>query len=326
MTTYTYEELRSLLSEKGVELSSGTPDLPEWKGRTLVSLTPEQAKALIELDAKLAKEHIYRTKPTPISQLIHDNYWEPSMGDVRLRPNYKVWKGMCIVTAVSEMDHPVDVYIDVADGSCFGSTQTNATVCSRVKEAVTEIVTEEGYEMPEIADEVWETKLPAKLTDLEITSTDYMDRSIADPDPVLVAVLSRDRSVEYPDRLYIVRYGDEGEAPAYACNLIPDSLAILPGTYTDLLGPYPDSDYLIQTKPVTLGAPVMEGNTITGFDQSSYSFMRVTIPLQADDASSATPVGAVFDEETKADFLEDLVIHKIVHNVTLVVLDEDVSE
>lgn len=330
MNTFTYENIYSVLRAKGYTVES-FKNLPKWKGRTLVSLTPEQAKTLIEHDGLVLKDVITRATPIKADSYIKDGTWTPEMGEVYLRPNYKVWKGMRILNAIASLDHPIDVYINVLDKGVFGTGTDTNVICTAIKNAIKDILEENGKDLPYLDDNIWFNSLPNKLTGLDITLQDSepsLEEVIIEP-PTIIGVLAEYRITDYPDMLYILRGNNQsGEAEAYSCNLIPAltryeyPVSLRPDIYRELFAPASDFIGLIQANPAFLCTPQLLNKKIISYDPTPYQYMRISIPVQ-EATNGILPVGAMFkDDSIQEKFLDSLDIKNIGKNVTYILLEE----
>lgn len=98
---YTFQTSKSLLD-----------GLPKWPLRSLVSLTPEQARKLIEISSLLNKDQKLRLDKSfglkfKFSELSEDEK------NIRLLPNYKVTSSSYLVKLIAEDCVPADVYINM---------------------------------------------------------------------------------------------------------------------------------------------------------------------------------------------------------------------
>lgn len=342
---YTYEQLYKSIASKGYTFQTSkslTDDLPKWPLRSSVSLTPEQARKLIEISSLLNKNQKLRLDKSfglkfKFSELSEDEK------NIRLLPNYKVTSSSYLVKLIAEDCVPADIYINMKNPDGFGFGNENETICSELISAIGKILEENDQKLPQLDQKVWNKELPKKLKNIiDIELYDPImgldENGISTGSPVIVGILSTDRSSEYPDKIYIIQDEKQtGDAKCYPCTLIPKNtndsrlLTIKPGIYEDLLSPDIHTDIgfinLIQSKSISLFSPVIVDNKIVDFTASPYNFMRVSIPVQ-ESVDGSLLVGAKFDCTNTEDlFITDLGIDYIIQGITYVVLmDTDIGE
>ncbi|OUO53313.1 hypothetical protein B5F76_05915 [Desulfovibrio sp. An276] len=338
MGTVTYEQIRTILEKKGYSLECAhatPPGLPEWPERSLVSLTPEQARLLLNHDNALNKTRKKRIANQMGADLQMGTF-SSNTEEIRLLQNYKIHNRTYLLEGIASGAAPVDVYINVKNPNKFGFGNDHEAICAELVHAVKQILQEHGSDLPELDQSVWEEELPKKLVDkIDIGPLDPIrvpDAYDMPEDPItVIGVLSTDRSTEFPDKLYIVRGNSQsGEATKYPCTLIPASgeqrLALKPGAYTGLFSPDTHTDIgfvnLVQNQPVQLYYPIIEDNVLTGYKESPYTFMRVTIPVQSS-GNGIIPAGAKFDTTNTEDlFITALGLDFIVDTITYIVLED----
>lgn len=328
MKNYTFEQIRSVVESKGYYLCP-TPVFPKWEGRVKVLLTPEQARALIEYDSLVLKKVINEPNTIKADTHIKDGSWTPDMGEICLRSNFKVWKGMRILNAIASLDHPIEVVINVLKEGVFGTGLDNDIICSTIKNAVKGIFEENGKSLPDLDDSIWNSSLPSKLRNLDIT-VHSDDENIMNVElPTIVGVLAENRIGDYPDLLFIIR-GDSqiGIAPSYPCNLMPSlslydvPLVLSPGIYEELFAPSSSFDGLIQANPATLRIPEIQNKKIVSYTDSQYNFMRISIPVQETN-DGVIPVGAKFENDfIHESFFNDLNVSNINKSINYILLEE----
>lgn len=345
LRNYTYEEIYNAITSKGYTFHSSkslSDELPKWPLRSLVSLTPEQARKLIEISSLLNKNQKLRLDKSfglkfKFSELSEDEK------NIRLLPNYKVTSNSYLVKLIAEDCVPADVYINMKNSDGFGFGNENETICSELISAIDKILEENGQKLPQLDQNVWNKELPKKLKNIiDIELYDPImgldENDIPTGSPIIVGVLSTDRSSEYPDKIYIIQDEKQtGDAKCYPCTLIPKNtndtrlLTIKPGVYEDLFSPDIHTDIgfinLIQNKSISLFSPVIVDNKIVDFTISPYNFMRVSIPVQ-ESVDGSLLVGAKFDCTNTEDlFITDLGIDYINYGITYIVLmDTDIGE
>lgn len=342
---YTYEQLYKTIASKGYTFQSSkslSDELPKWPLRSLVSLTPEQARKLIEISGLLNKNQKLRLDKSfglkfKLSELSDNEK------NIRLLSNYKVTSRSYLVKLIAEDYAPTDVYINMKNPDGFGFGNENETICSELILAISKILEENGQKLPQLDQSTWNKELPKKLKNiLDIELFDPIrgldENDVPNGPPVIVGVLSTDRSLEYPDKIYIIKDEKQtGDAKCYPCTLIPKNindsrlLTIKPGVYEELFFPDIHTDIgfvnLIQGKSISLFIPVISDNKIVDFTVSPYSFMKVSIPVQ-EPTNGSLLVGAKFDCTNTEDlFITDLGFDYINYGITYIVLmDTDIGE
>lgn len=335
---YTYEQLYKIIASKGYVFQSSKKlldDLPKWPLRSLVSLTPEQARKLIEISDLLNKNQKLQLDK---SFGLKFRFSELSDGEknIRLLSNYKVTSRSYLVKLIAEDCTPADVYINMKNPDGFGFGNENETICYELISAISKILEENGQKLPQLDQSIWNKELPKKLKNIlniELFDAikDLDENDVPNGSPVIVGVLSTDRSLDYPDKIYIIKDEKQtGDAKCYPCTLIPKNtndtrlLTIKPGIYEELFFPDVHTDIglinLIQNKSISLFSPIISDNKIVDFTKSPYSFMKVSIPVQ-EPTNGSLLVGAKFDCTNTEDlFITDLGIDYITRGVTYIVL------
>ena len=346
MKKLTYEQLRMTIKQKGYELkcSTKTPsDLPVWSGTTHVSLTPEQAKSILKHNASLTK--LRQQNATKIDYFISTNESDKFDNNIKLQSNYHIYFGTHVLEQIAKGVIPVDVVISIKEENKFGFDDENKTICKLIIDSIKDILIENGKTFPDIDMSIFEKELPKKLLpelviDLnndELKMKENLEYIPNDPITIVV-IMSTDRSDPYPDKLYILKGKSQtGEADYYACTMLPleldndNALVIKPGIYEDLF--FPDNSNsdgaisLIQHKPVQLYYPLISNEKIVGFNESPFSFMKVSIPVleMENSAAGIIPTGIKFNTTNTEDmFITDINIDYNNDAITLVVLEDTI--
>lgn len=332
----TYEQIKQVLTEKGYlfELQKSIPEgWPELTGRTLVTITPEMAQSLLKHSGKLNKA--LQKRSNQIFNSIIYGTWTSDMDEIDLLQNYKLWSRTVLMNAIANGGHPVDVYVNMKEDNKFGFGEENTAICKELIDAIKEVLENNGKELPELEQSVWETELPKLLCDkLDIQSYDYVRGINASDIPlehqILVGVLNSDRTEEFPDMLYIVDNDATGNATGFKCSLFPAinserKLILKPGIYKELLTPDDSSDIgyinLIQANPANLSTAILKNNQIVGYEDSIFKFMRIGIPTK-DEEPGLFPVGVKFDSTNTEDlFITNFNFDFISSNITYIIIE-----
>lgn len=174
--SHTFEQIYNVLDSKGYSIDGGifrplinakkravrsvTYSTNTDSNRTLVNITPEIARQLIEYDEKLAKQKELRTTPVLVDPDTNEVIWTPETEEIQLRSDMKVWKGMNILGAIVKQKQAIDVYVNILDDTRMSGDADDTYICTEIKNAVKALLEENGLTLPELDDSIWISELP----------------------------------------------------------------------------------------------------------------------------------------------------------------------
>lgn len=344
--SHTFEQIYNVLDSKGYSINGGilrplinanakkravrsvTYSTNTDSNRTLVNITPEIARQLIEYDGKIAKQKELRTTPVLVDPDTNEVIWTPETEEIQLRSDMKVWKGMNILEAIVKQNQAIDVYVNILDDTRMSGDADDTYICTEIKNAVKALLEENGLTLPELDDSIWTSELPKKLPDFDINIREHDIVESFEEHPTIVVILGNSREASYPDRLVIVNKNSEtGVVEEYACNVFPSvkderPMGLMPGLYENVLSRAFDFKGLVQTLPVPIYYLCIVDNKIEKYEPTAYQFMRISFPVQ-EPRDGITPIGAEFDsEETEQKFIKALNLDSLQNDVTLILLTE----
>ena len=333
----TYEKLRKAINKAGYSFRTNSVIPEGWgelKERQLVMITPEMAKSLLDHTKAILKTMGQGNK---LLETLQYGFWNPTIGEVDLLDNYKICNGSNIIEDIVKAEHAINVYVNVRKPNKLGFGTENDVICDEIINAVDEILQNHQKELPDIEASIWHEELPKKLAPkLNIEVSKYMQQyadATANPkQQVLVGIMDSDRNSEFPDMLYIVDGTTTGAAAGYPCNMFPavgeelNPLILKPGIYIGLFVPdantYPSNISLIQANDANISKAVLRDKQIVSYEDTSFRFMRIGIPVQEPD-NGIIKMGVAFsDTNTENLFISNFDFDHA-EDVTYIVLDKD---
>lgn len=336
---YTYSEVYDAIKKHDYKLKADYK-FPKWTGTVNITLSPDTAKALVEHDNKIQAYKKYKNNNRIADK--DPEYTRDIRTKIELEDTYEIRKGQRYLEFISNLDHGVDVEITVYNDS----KDPKILFCDLMKNSVTELYSKNNKILEQLDQEIWRTQLLSiikeKMEESDITKESFVElleakedfNTIALKEPLMIGIISKDRSKKYPDKIVFVNnvmdLQTNNPMPFIPCDLIPSlqtgiGYALKPGYYQNVLFATSQDDGFIQANPVAIYTVTLNDNKIQSYEKTDYEFMRITFPLQEDNINGIYPMGAAFENDTfKQTFIDsiDFNLMHIYKSIRYIILED----
>ena len=336
---YTYSEIYNAIKKRGYKIGSNY-EFPKWTGTVHVSLTPALAKALVEHDNKIQSYKKFKNN-NAINDKDSSDVKELSK-TIELESSYEIRKGQRYLEHIASLDHDVEVEITVYNDE----HDPKALFCDLIKDSVADFYSSNKKNIDTIDNSIWHEQflqiVKRNIVKNGITKESFIELLKEDEDteeyqePILVAILAKNRIQSFPDKIAFIKSGDLNsptEINFFSCNLIPSmqkdndiGYFLMPGYYKNVMVATTANDGLIQANPINIYTVVLDNDkNICGYKKTDYTFMRITIPLQENVPNGIFPMGAAFESDIKKkEFIEsiDFGLIQMYQTIPYIILEE----